>query len=142
MDLKCANLRKSRRIIKNQMYKPLSELLEIFRQEQNRDTEPYWRCLTEPTNLEICNAIHAGRLVPWTPGDNSSPDHQGDRSWHIGRIAWLAVNWKSEFPVEVSEDGRVIDGGHRLYAARFRGMETLQTKTPLRPPLAGTRGIE
>lgn len=112
--------------LKNQMCKPLSELLEIFRRKQKRDSAPYWGCSTEPTNQEICDAIQSGNLVPWIRRDNSSPAHQGDRGWHIGRIAWLALNWKSEFHIRVSSDGTDIDGGHRLYAARFRGMETLQ----------------
>jgi hypothetical protein len=110
-----------------QVHKPTSELLEIFRAKQNRDAEPYWNCLVEPTDLEIHDAIHAGILTPWSPGGDSSPAHQGERSWHIGRIAWLAVNWKSDYPVKISSDGKDIAGGHRLYAARFLGIETLET---------------
>ena len=112
-----------------QMHRPLCELLKIFREKQQGDDEPYWGCLTEPTNLEICHAIRDNNFVPWTRGDNSSPAHQGIRDWHIGRIAWLAVNWESAFPIKVSNDGKDIDGGHRLYAAQFNGIETVETET-------------
>lgn len=121
-----------------QVYKPLCELLKIFREKQGNDRVPYWNCLAEPTNLEICDAIRAGSLVPWTPGDDSSPAHQGERGWHIGRVAWLVVNWKSDYPVKLFEDGKNIDGGHRLYAARFLGIETLETNISGNP-LTGSR---
>jgi len=110
------------------MKRLITELLTIFREKQARDTKPYWGILTEPTCREIEAAICAGNLVPPT---NRTPNH-GNRDFHIGKIAWFVENWQDGHPVEVSKDDRDIDGGHRVYAARYRGiieLEIVELKT-------------
>lgn len=101
-------------------------LLEIFREKQAKDSEPYWGCLTEPTRAEIAEAVRIGNLVPWEK-DGDKSQYQGKREWQIGRIAWLVVNWTNDWPIKVNKARTNIDGGHRLYAARHLGIHELET---------------
>lgn len=104
----------------------LDKLLCIFRDKQDRDSAPYWGCLTEPTCEEISDAIQNGNLVPWEK-DGDKSQYQGVRDWHIGRIAWLVVNWKDDYPIGLYKSKTDLDGGHRLYAAHHRGIQALST---------------
>lgn len=111
------------------MNKPVSDLLQIFREKAARpdETAPYWGLGTEPTNLEICDAIHKGNLIP--PIAHHAGHQGADKSFHIGKIAWFVKNWsqeKEEYLVKASDHD--IDGGHRLYAARFLGIEELEVR--------------
>jgi len=109
------------------MLKPVSDLLQIFRDKQAIDTQPYWGCGGEPTCFEVGQAICQGKLTRWTStGDHSHP--VGNREWHIGRIAWLVVHWKQDYPIELFDHGKDLDGGHRLYAAHYLGIKELPTK--------------
>jgi hypothetical protein len=104
----------------------VSELLRIFQDKQNRDAKPYWGCGSEPTCFEIGEAIRLDKLTPWN-GNHSGTSVQGNREWHIGRIAWLALNWDGDHPVKVKSDDTDIDGGHRVYAAHYKGVREIKT---------------
>lgn len=105
-----------------------SELLRIFRDKQRRDESPYWGCRHEPTEDEILEAIRAGKLTRWSSHkDNAGRHVQGNRPWHIERIAWLVMSWSDDYPVEINADRSDLNGGHRVYAALVRGIEELET---------------
>lgn len=104
----------------------VDDLLRIFREKQVRDSAPYWGCMTEPTREEIREAICLGNLVAWAK-DGDKSEHQDNRAWQIGRIAWLAVNWENHYAIKVDEARTDIDGGHRLYAAHYLGIKELDT---------------
>jgi hypothetical protein len=75
---------------------------------------------------EIGEAIRLNKVVPFN-GTHSGTNVQGNREWHIGRIAWLAQNWKDGCPVKVKPDNTDLDGGHRLYAAQYIGLLEIET---------------
>jgi len=110
--------------------KKVEELLEIISTKAGRkeETAPYWGLGSAPTAEEICHAIRNDELTPWPEGGEAGPKVQGDRRWHIGRIAWLAVNWKEEgHPIEIKKDGKDLRGAHRVFAAHFLGKKVLAT---------------
>jgi len=112
--------------------KKVEELLEIIRKiaQRKEETAPYWGLGSAPTGEQICHAIETNDLTPWREGEGeeSRPKVQGDRRWHIGRIAWLAVNWKEGYPIEIKEDETNLRGAHRVFAAHFLGKKVLATK--------------
>ncbi|MGH9741646.1 MAG: hypothetical protein ACRD51_04770, partial [Candidatus Acidiferrum sp.] len=60
------------------------------------------------------------------PADDAKPEVSGNEEWHIGRIAWLAENWNPEYLVQVKRDGTDIMGGHRVFAAYYKGIRDLE----------------
>jgi len=115
---------------------PTSELSRIFREKQYRPGErkedAYWGCVTEPTDDEILDAIRAGNFNSWSsPKDSPGPHVQGNRPWHIGRIAWFVMHWEDGHPIKVNADRTDLDGGHRVFAALIRGITELEIEPSL-----------
>jgi hypothetical protein len=90
------------------------------------DPEPYWGLPKgRPTKEQIRGAIDAGKLTPWPGGGKPGPHNQGDEDWHLGRIAWLVLNWDEKHAIELIGD-RDLDGAHRIFAAHFKGLDELE----------------
>jgi len=81
------------------MKKKVRELLAMVDAKNEIDPEPYWGLPRgRPTKEQIQGAIDAGKLTPWPGGGRPGPHNQGDEAWHLGRIAWLVLNWGEGLP--------------------------------------------
>lgn len=71
----------------------------------------------------------------WAESGDLNQECRQCRDYHASRIAWLVENWNDD-PISVTKrtDGTlwIDDGGHRLAAARFKGLKEIRAiiKTP------------
>jgi hypothetical protein len=99
-------------------------LLQGLREKNKQDSNPWWNIGGEPTREEITRAIGDGHFIK---DCNDKDPHLGNRDWHIGRVAGLIkYREQREYPIEVS-NGKLLDGGHRLLAYNYLGIEEIDT---------------
>jgi hypothetical protein len=108
------------------MMRTVQELLALIDAKNAIDPEPYWGLPQgRPTAQQIRKAIDLGRLTPWPQGGRAGPKYQGNEEWHLGRIAWLKLNWTDGHPIELIGNDD-LDGAHRVFAAHFKGIVELE----------------
>jgi len=91
--------------------------------------DPYDNCvwlIDSPITVEeVEAAINKGYLL------DVPTDVAFDRSFHVARVAYLVVHgWEDPIEVEASDHitWPVMDGNHRLAAAKFLGMEMVEVQ--------------
>lgn len=104
---------------------PIWEALCRHMADPKEEGHPWWDCPNFPPELDDVQKVAASLPENFKIVSNDGNPHLNDRDYHVRQIAALYNWWEDGHPIEV-KDGKVMNGGHRIIAARLLGHSDIE----------------